>query len=131
MMKSSSGKFVRRSSLTLCTASGIYAYTELFSSRPASALLFSDFSAYAGSKVGSFLNSVGASGLAVPIEGLIGLIPWVAVVVVCGIIAWGAIDGYKEYQQQNFAGLTEAALRSIVAVVLIMIADKATSFLTT
>ena len=113
------------------STSFIFANAEMRHAKAANALLFSDFKTYLATTLVPFLNNVGAGALAPPVQGLLEIIPWLAVVVFIGIIIWAAVQGYKDVNQQDFGALGETIGKSLAGLAIILIVDKISSFVTT
>jgi predicted lipid-binding transport protein (Tim44 family) len=129
MQLANSRKLLKICRYTLFTAV-ILIYADFLHPKPAQAILFSAFSKFVGGTVKDFLGKVGASAIGDSIDGLLSLIPWVVIVMICGFVTWQVIEGYKEYEQQNFSGVAGAATKVIVLVSLAAIADKVTAWMT-
>jgi hypothetical protein len=108
----------------------ILIYADFLHPKSAQAILFSSFTKFIGGTVKDFLGKVGASAIGDSIDGLLSLVPWVVIVVLCGYVSWQALEGYKEYEQQNYSGVATAATKVVVLISLAAIADKVTAWMT-
>jgi hypothetical protein len=109
----------------------IFANVEMRHAKAANALFFSDFKIYLSQTLVPYLGAVGAGALAPPVQGLLELIPWLAVVVFLGIMIWAGVQGYKDIDQQDFGALGGTIGKSLAGLAIILILDKISSFATT
>jgi hypothetical protein len=109
----------------------IFANVEMRHAKAANALFFSDFKTYLAQTLVPYLGAVGAGALAPPVQGLLELIPWLAVVVFLGIMIWAGVQGYKDIDQQDFGALGGTIGKSLAGLAIILILDKISSFATT
>jgi hypothetical protein len=116
--------------LSLSTAF-IFANVEMRHAKAAQAIFFADFKTYLATTLVPLLNNVGAGALAQPVQLLLELIPWLAVVVFLGIIIWAGVQGYKDIDQQDFGALGGTIGKSLAGLAIILVLDKISSFATT
>jgi hypothetical protein len=109
----------------------IFANVEMRHAKAANAIFFSDFKTYLSTTLVPYLTLVGAGGLAGPVQLLLELIPWLAVIVFLGIIIWAGVEGYKDINQQDFGALGGTIGKSLAGLAIILILDKISSFATT
>jgi hypothetical protein len=109
----------------------IFANVEMRHAKAANAIFFSDFKTYLATTLVPYLTAVGAGGLAGPVQLLLELIPWLAVIVFLGIIIWAGVEGYKDITQQDFGALGGTIGKSLAGLAIILILDKISSFATT
>jgi hypothetical protein len=117
--------------LLFLTTSFIFANVEMRHAKAANAIFFADFKTYLSTTLVPLLNGVGAGALASPIQLLLEMIPWLAVVVFLGIIIWAGVQGYKDIDQQDFGALGGTIGKSMAGLAIILILDKISSFATT
>lgn len=99
------------------------------SAEPAQAFFFSKFSTAGALAMNNFASTVsGGNGTTVQtvftmLAALITFVPWIVLISCGGIVIWQAYEGYQEYQRENTAGVTAAAMKVTVLFILVAIAD--------
>jgi hypothetical protein len=100
-------------------------------------LLFNKTTTYLKLKSGAFLTAASGSNssslttttLSATIDALIDLVPWALILIVAGISASQAYNGYKQYEQEDLGGMVKSILSIIVLILLTVMASFVTDFL--
>jgi hypothetical protein len=78
---------------------------------------------------GSTSSSLTTTTLSATIDALIDLVPWALILIVAGISASQAYNGYKQYEQEDLGGMVKSILSIIVLILLTVMASFVTDFL--
>jgi hypothetical protein len=116
-----------RYSLTFVFSLGFWGYSGI---RSAQAIVFSDFTDYLGNGITGFLTAANAPAPVITlVKAAMGIIPWLVLSLAGGVILWQAYEGYKEYERENFSGITKPITNILVIIILLYLADRVTSSL--
>jgi hypothetical protein len=65
------------------------------------------------------------------VSTVIELLPWAVILIVAGITASQAYNGYKQYEQEDLAGMSKSIVSVVVLLLLVVMASYVMDFLTT
>jgi hypothetical protein len=101
-------------------------------------ILFNKTTTYLKLKSGTFLDAAaGSSGgslaaggvLKTTVDALIDLVPWALILIVAGISASQAYNGYKQYEQEDLGGMVKSILSVLILILFVVMASFVTDFL--
>jgi hypothetical protein len=75
-------------------------------------------------------NTAANTAMRTTVSAVIELLPWAVILIVAGITASQAYNGYKQYEQEDLAGMSKSIVSVVVLLLLVVMASYVMDFLT-